>query len=188
IGGDGIHDIDMARWGLGVSTHPGRITAHGSRIHVQGESDFPDNMLVTYQYAGDKVLIYENRNFAPYGMHGWDNGNIFYGTEGYMVFSRRGYFQTYLGAKEEKGPGKRGGDGNQEHVHGFIDSVRSGKPTVADAETAHLSCSLVHLGEIAYRTGSVIHFDPATETIRGNDRANAMLTKEYRGSWGFEKA
>lgn len=187
IGGDGIHDIDMARWGLGVTTHPVRITAHGSRIHLRGQSDFPDNMLVTYQYGDDKVLIYENRNFAPYTMHGWDNGNIFYGTEGYMIFSRRGYFQTYLGAKEEEGPGMRGGAGNQEHVHNFIDSVRDGKPSIADADVAHLSCGLVHLGEIAYRTQRVLEFDPDSEQFPGDDEANALLTKDYRSPWGFER-
>jgi len=47
IGGDGIHDIDMARWGLGVTTHPQRITAHGSRVDLKGEREFPDNMTVT---------------------------------------------------------------------------------------------------------------------------------------------
>ena len=189
IGGDGIHDIDMARWGLGVKSHPVRVTAHGSRIHLRGESDYPDNMVVTWQYAEDKVLIYENRNFAPYKTHGWDNGNIFYGTQGYMIFSRRGYFQTYLGAREEKGPGMRGGAGNLEHVHDFIDSVRDGKSNHADADAAHLSCGLVHLGEIAYRTGAgTLRFDPDREVFRDNDRANAMLTKGYRGPWALEKA
>ncbi len=185
IGGDGIHDIDLARWGLGVTTHPLRITAHGSRIHLRGESDYPDNMMVTFQYEDDKVLIYENRNFAPYKMHGWDNGNLFYGTDGYMLFSRRGYFQTYLGAKEEEGPGLRGGAGNEEHVHNFLDCVASGKSPHADAEIAHLSCSLVHLGEIAYRTGRVLRFDPKTETFTGDREANDLLTKDYRAPWGF---
>jgi predicted dehydrogenase len=186
IGGDGIHDIDMARWGLGATTHPVRITAHGSRIHLEGESDFPDNMVVAYQYADDKVLIYENRNFAPYKMHGWDNGNIFYGTEGYMVFSRRGYFQTYLGSNEEQGPGMRGGAGNEEHVRNFLDRVRNGTAPNADAEAAHFSCALVHLGEIAYRTDRVLHFDPQTEGFRGDEEANSLLTKKHRTPWGFE--
>ncbi len=183
IGGDGIHDIDMARWGLGVSTHPVRITAQGSRVHLKGESDFPDNMLVTYQYADNKVLIYENRNFAPYKLHGWDNGNLFYGTQGYMIFSRRGYFQTYLGAKEEEGPGIKGSDGVTAHVHGFLDSVTSGKTNSAGADMAHLSCALTHLGEIAYRTSRVLQFDPATESFVNDQEASALLTKSYRDPW-----
>lgn len=190
IGGDGIHDIDLARWGLGTATHPVRVVAHGSRVKVRGEGDFPDNMVVTYEYEGGKVLVYENRNFAPYGERGFDNTNVFYGTEGYMVFSRRGAFQTYLGAKEEKGPGGRGGAGNEEHVANFFDAVRSGGNALntADAEVAHLSCALVHLGEIAFRTGRALRFDPKTETIVGDEDASSRLTKPYRAPWGFDRA
>ncbi|MGE3822168.1 MAG: Gfo/Idh/MocA family protein [Isosphaeraceae bacterium] len=190
IGGDGIHDIDLARWGLGAMTHPVRVVAHGSRVKLRGESDFPDNMVVVFEYEGGKVLVYENRNFAPYGERGFDNANVFHGTEGYMLFSRRGAFQTYLGAKEEKGPGARGSSGIEEHVGNFFDAIRSGGKTsiAADAEVAHLSCSLVHLGEIAYRTGRALRFDPKTETILGDDDAHARLTKPYRAPWGFDPA
>jgi hypothetical protein len=51
--------------------------------------------------------------------------------------------------------------------------------------TAHLTCGLVHLGEIAYRTQQVLEFDPATETILSDKEANALLTKEYRKPWGL---
>lgn len=188
IGGDGIHDIDLARWGLGVDQHPVRVVAHGSRVRRKGEGDFPDNMVVTYEYPDGRVLVYENRNFAPYGERGFDNANIFYGTEGFMVFSRRGAFQTYLGPKEEPGPGMRGGAGNEEHVADFFAAIRGSSASPADAEVAHLSCALVHLGEIAYRTGRAIRFDPQAEAIRDDEEANGMLSKTYRGTWGIGQA
>ena len=62
----------------------------------------------------------------------------------------------------------------------FQNAIRSGGGTRANAQTAHYSCALVHLGEIAYRTAGRVEFDPQTETFVGNDDANAMLTKEYR--------
>tara|TARA_B100000029_G_scaffold145817_1_gene141167 strand:+ start:3063 stop:4346 length:1284 start_codon:yes stop_codon:yes gene_type:complete len=185
IGGDGIHDIDMMRWGLGAEEHPVKVTALGSRVHVKGEVEFPDNLTVTWLYADGRTAIYENRNFAAYKMHGYDNGNIFYGTKGYMVFSRRGYFQTYLGPKEEKGPGMEGGAGNEAHVANFLDCIKNGRQPRANAETTHLSCGLVHLGEIAYRTGRTVNFDPKTEQVKGDAAANTMLTKKYRAPFGF---
>jgi hypothetical protein len=45
---------------------------------------------------------------------------------------------------------------------------------------AHLSSALVHLGEVAYRTGRALRFDPKTGTILGDDDANGRLTKPYR--------
>jgi len=183
IGGDGIHDLDLARWGLGVTGHPVRITAHGSRIDLEGEREFPDNMMVAYHYEEGKVLLYEDRGWTPYGMHGFDSGNELYGTEGRMVFSRRGYFQTYLGKSQEEGPGMKGDRGGGRHLLGFLKHVRDRTTPDASAEAAHLSCALVHLGEVAHRTGRVLHFDPVTEAVRNDDEANRLLTKEYRRPW-----
>jgi predicted dehydrogenase len=183
IGNDGVHDIDMACMGLGVDRLPVRVTAHGSRIDLEGEREYPDNMMVTYQFNNDKVLIYEDRGWTPYGMDGVDSGNAFYGTKGYMIFSRRGYFQVYADRKGTKGPGMQGDTGGERHVQNFLDSIRSGKRPNADALTAHLSCALVHLGEIAYRTERVLHFDPKAETICNDKEANALLDKEYRAPW-----
>ncbi len=188
IGDDGAHDLDMARWGLGVTTHPVRITAHGSRVDLTGVREYPDNMMVAYQYADGKVLLYEDRLWAPYGMHGFDSGDAFYGTEGYMIFSRRGYFQVYLGSKEEKGPGSGGKDlagTARDHMGNFLHCVRTRTQPDASAEVAHLSCGLIHLGEIAHRVGRVLHFDPHGEKFRDDAEANALLTKEYRSPWSI---
>ena len=188
IGGDGIHDIDLARWGLGVTTHPERITAHGSRIDLKGEREFPDNMTVAFHYSEGKVLLYEDRGWTPYGPNGFDSSNAFYGTEGMMVFSRRGYFQVYLGTDRKEGPGMRGNTGHPDHINNFLDCVRSREDPIAPAEDAHLSCGLVHLGDVAYRVGRVLNFDPETETIVGDEQANAQLTKQYRSPWGLPES
>ncbi len=191
IGDDGAHDIDLARWGLGENTHPVRITAHGSSAALgSGYREYPDNMMVTYEYASGKVLLYEDRQWTPYGLHGVDSGNAFYGEKGYMIFSRRGFFQVFLGPKEEPGPavGKAGRVGTPLGVHhaNFLECVRSRKATNATAETAHYSCGLIHLGEIVYRTGRVLRFDPRTETFPDDREASALLTKDYRRPWTVE--
>ncbi|MCA9216864.1 MAG: gfo/Idh/MocA family oxidoreductase, partial [Planctomycetales bacterium] len=186
IGDDGIHDIDMACWGLGVETLPSQITARGSRMMLHGHaSDYPDNMHVTYEYPDGRLLVYENYPFTSYGLYGFDNGNVFYGTEGYMIFSRRGAFSVFVGPKNKKGPteGKelRGQTGYPEHMADFLDAVRSRRlETNANAEKAHLSCAVVHLGEIAFRTAGRVDFDPNTQKFVGCDEANALLDKEYR--------
>ena len=189
FGDDGAHDLDIAVWGLGVKEHPVQITAHGSNVKPPGYREFPDNMNVSFKFADGRVLIYEDRMFTPYGLHGVDSGNAFYGTKGYMIFSRRGYFRTYLGRKEESGP--KSGDSDRvgapipSHMQNFLDSIRSRKPTKAHAEIAHHTCGLIHLGEIAYRTKSVLQFDPKAEKITNNPKANEMLSKDYREPFGL---
>ena len=190
IGDDGIHDIDMATWGLGVDTTPKQITARGSRMLLKGHaSAYPDNMNVTYEYPDGRLLIYENYPFTAYGLHGFDNGNVFYGDDGYMIFSRRGAFSVFLGPKNKKGPTERretrGQRGYAEHMAEFLSAVRNRTPTKANALTAHHSCALVHLGEIAYRTRGRLDFNPETEEFTDCDEANAMLGKIYREPFGL---
>lgn len=191
IGDDGIHDLDMATWGLGVDSLPVQITARGSRMMLHGHaSEYPDNMNVTYEYPDGRLLIYENYPFTAYGLHGFDNGNVFYGTEGYMVFSRRGAFSVFLGPKNQKGPTEgqelRGQRGYAEHMAEFLDAIRTRQlTTAARPEVAHRSCALVHLGEIAYRTRGRLDFDPQTGRFVDCEEANEMLTKAYRDPYGL---
>jgi predicted dehydrogenase len=190
IGDDGIHDLDMAAWGLGIDTLPKQITARGSRMLLDGHaSEYPDNMNVTYEYPDGRLLIYENYPFTAYGLHGFDNGNVFYGTEGYMIFSRRGAFSVFQGPKGTPGPteGKdlRGMTGYAEHMANFLNAVRNRTPTNAAAAIAHRSCALVHFGEIALRTRGRLDFDPKTERFIDCDEANELLTKDYRKPFGL---
>ncbi len=190
IGDDGIHDLDMAAWGLGIDTLPKQITARGGRMLLLGHaSEYPDNMNVAYEYPDGKLLIYENYPFTAYGLHGFDNGNVFYGTEGYMIFSRRGAFSTFLGQKGKPGPTEdraiRGQKGYAEHMAEFLAAVRQRTPTKANPEVAHRSCALVHLGEIACLTRGRLDFDPNTEQFVDCDDANALLTKKYRAPYGL---
>ena len=190
IGDDGIHDLDMATWGLGVDTLPRQITARGGRMMLDGHvSEYPDNMNVTFEYPDGRLLIYENYPFTAYGLHGFDNGNVFYGTKGYMVFSRRGAFSVFLGPKGIPGPveGKelRGKTGYAEHMADFLTAVRQRTATNAPPETAHRSCALVHLAEIAFRTQGQLNFDPSQEQFMNADEANRMLSKIYRSPYGL---
>lgn len=193
IGDDGIHDLDMATWGLGVDTVPKEITARGGRMMLDGHaSDYPDNMVVSFEYEDGRLLVYENYPFTAYGIHGFDNGNVFYGTDGYMIFSRRGAFSTFLGPKGKAGPTEgrdiRGQRGYEEHMAEFLNAVRNRDlKTKARAEVAHRSCALVHFGEIAFRTKGRLTFDAKTEQFVDCDEANELLSKKYRDPYLLPK-
>ncbi|TWU30209.1 Gfo/Idh/MocA family protein [Bythopirellula polymerisocia] len=189
IGDDGIHDLDMATWGLGIDTLPRQITARGRRTLQGHYSEYPDNMNVAFEYPDGRLLLYECYPFTEYGLYGFDNGNVFYGTEGYMVFSRRGAFSVFLGKKQVPGPteGKelRGQRGYAEHMANFLNAVRNRTPTQAPPEVAHRSCALVHLGDIAEQVAGRLDFDPTTERFVDSDEANSLLTKTYRAPFGL---
>ncbi len=190
-GNDGVHDIDYTRWGLGVDTHPTKISANGGKFFFNDETEFPDTQQATFEYSGDgtpgsrKLLIYEQRLWSTNYLHNTDSGAEFYGTKGQMYLSRRGKLtvhgdrNTPIPLEIEQKP-----QDDAAHVRNFCDCIRNGTKPNADALTGHLSTSLAHLANIATRVGRSLTFDPQKEQFLGDDQANQLLRREYREHWG----
>jgi hypothetical protein len=105
-------------------------------------------------------------------------GNLFFGAKGYMAKDVAAW-QAYMGEKRE--PGERGsGTGN--HYANFVNAISRTRPQGFQRRNRRgfHSCALIHLGNIAYRLGRTLTFDPATLTFPGDTEANALLTREYR--------
>jgi len=189
-GNDGVHDIDIARWGLGVNTHPNTMTALGGKYFFDDDQEFPDTQYVAFEYAAGgkkKQLIYEHRIWSPYVQEGHENGNAFYGTQGLMIFGKHNGWQLY-GPRNKLIEEMRGAINLEAHHRNFLDCIRSGQTTNADAETGHLSAALAHFANIATRLGSTLKFDPMKEAFIGNDDANKLLRRMYReGHWAAPK-
>jgi len=185
IGNDGVHQIDLGRWALGLKA-PKAVSSSGAKLGSKGDAqETPDAMVVTWEYE-DLLFVYEQRDFTPYRMQGHrlDNDNIFYGDRGYMLIDRDGYRVFY---RNENGPSfqQKWSDGPG-HYQNFIDCVKSRKADelLADIEEGHYSAMLCHLGNISYRTGRRLRFDAQSETFPNDAEANQYLGREYRQ--GFE--
>jgi predicted dehydrogenase len=193
MGNDGVHDIDIARWGLGVDEHPSRIAALGGKNYFDDDQQFPDTQYVAFEYPGaskadrPKQLIFEMRIWSPYRQEGFENGNAFYGTEGCMLLGKKEGWQLF-GPRNELIESMTTGDRDVPHVRNFIECVQSGELPNAHAEIGHLSAALCHLGNLAVRAGTLLHFDPKTEQITNNDEANRLVCRNYReGHWATPK-
>jgi predicted dehydrogenase len=191
MGNDGVHDIDYTRWGLGVQTHPSKVSALGGKFVWDDDQEFPDTQQVTFEYPGDgspgdrRLLIYEQRLWSTNYPHQCDSGAEFYGTSGQMFLSRRGKIQLLAdGNKPVEVSIKPEAQNDAAHVQNFCDAIGQGAKLNADALTGHLSTSLCHLGNIATRLGRSLNFDPKTEKILGDEEANALVRREYRDHWG----
>lgn len=187
VGNQGIHETDLCLWGLGVDTLPEKITSMGGKFTFDDDKQTPEVQTSLYLYPGpvgkQKMIQFEVRHWATNLEDGAGVGNIFYGTNGYMVIKGYDTYETYLGQKREKGPARRAGG---DHYANFVKAVYSRKTSDQNGpvETAHLSSALAHLGNIAYRLGRQLTFDPKTERFVGDEQANEMLTRKYRP--GFE--
>lgn len=192
IGNDGIHDVDYARWGLGVDTHPSTISAIGGKYFFDDDRQFPDTQQVMFEYPGagqagqNRMLIYEQRLWSRNypSNYNCDSGVEYYGTEGRMFLSRRGKLQVIDGKNKSQSIDlKMTSQDTQAHVADFVDAIRSDRRPNADIEIGHLTASLCHLGNIAARLGRSLRFDPVTEQVLGDDDANALVGRKYRTHW-----
>ncbi len=191
MGNDGVHDIDYARWGLGVHTHPTHVAALGGKYFHDDDQEFPDTQTVVFEYDLDgasKQLIFELRLWSTNYPYNVDSGAEFWGTKGRMFLSKRGKCEI-LGERNEpidRRPEGRPGVSVAEHFANFAAAIREGATQNADVETAHATTALVHLGNLATRLGRSFTFDPNTERVLDDDEADQMLARTYRaGHWAI---
>jgi predicted dehydrogenase len=191
MGNDGVHDIDYTRWGLGVDSHPAKVSALGGKLFfLDDDMQFPDTQQVTFEYpdhagGASRLLIYEQRLWSTNYPHNTDSGAEFYGTKGQLFLSRRGKLEL-LGERNRKAdvsiePGEQN---DRLHVKNLCDAIRGNAKPTADALTGHLSTSLCHLGNISTRLGRSLTFNPTSEQIENDPEANALVRREYRDHWG----
>jgi predicted dehydrogenase len=181
LGNDGVHHIDVARWGLGMIV-PEVITSGGGKLAFDDDQQTPDTQIATYR-AGDSLLVYEMRLWSPYGEHGFDNGNVFYGETGYMVLGDDGYKIYGKGDKLVESSPKPKGRGDNLHQANFVACIKTRARPNCDIEEGHRSALLCHLANIAQRVGRTVQFDPRAQTIPGDSQASALLGRTYRSPW-----
>jgi predicted dehydrogenase len=180
LGNNGVHGIDVARWAMNV-TYPESISASGGRIRFDDDQQTPDTMMVSMNFSGGKMLTWEGLSWSPLGPHDTSFGISIHGTEGSMVIRDSGY--TIFDMKNKEVESQTGASGDADHFADFLDAVRTGRRPNADIEIAHQSTLLCHLGNIAYRTGTVVKTDPTNGHIIGNRAAESLWGREYENGW-----
>ncbi|HXT58900.1 MAG TPA: Gfo/Idh/MocA family oxidoreductase [Pirellulales bacterium] len=179
LGNNGIHGLDVCRWGLGVD-YPERIVCGGGRFHFDDDQETPDTQLVTFNF-GDKAINWEHRTWNKRGLENDAFGVVFYGENGSLVVAGRGY-KIYDKDGKEIASGEAGHPDDR-HVGNFLAGIRTGERPNAEIEEGVKSTTLCHLGNIAYRTGRTVNFDPANRKILGDEEQTQLWSREYRPGW-----
>lgn len=179
LGNNGIHSLDVCRWGLGVD-YPQRVTSGGGKYRWDDDQETPDTHVATFDF-GDRSITWEGRSWSKRGFEDSDFGIAFYGEKGSMVIEGGNYrlYDTDNRLLEKV----TGSSSDMPHLQNFLDAVRSGARPHADIEEGYKSTLLCHLGNIAYRTGRTLHCDARNGHIRNDREAMALWSREYRKGW-----
>jgi predicted dehydrogenase len=201
LGNQGVHELDIARWGLGVKL-PTKVSAIGGHMMFNDDQQTPNVLMAMFEFpnpggGGDKkkILQFEVRpwisnsedalwmkksNTDGYMATSAGNtvGNLFFGSKGYMATDVNEW-RTFFGEKREPGPT---GNGLGNHYQKFVEAIREPEVGIFNLgiQEGFYSCALIHLGNISYRLGRSLEFDPVTMRFPHDQEANAMLTREYR--------
>lgn len=197
-GNQGPHQYDIARWGLRKQEHPVKVSAYGGYFGAPSSQETPDTLTNLYEYADGTVIEFATRGQFTNDEGGQRIGTLFYGEKGWLWIDESGRkWQSYLGPRNEKGPGTEvpaaaGSEAvglttvESPHYQNFVDAIRANDPKrlACDVMEGHLTSTLPHLGNIAYRMKRELRFDGKSETFVGDREADRLLTREYRK--GFE--
>ena len=188
IGNQGVHEMDLACWGHNRGL-PVKVYSSGGRYGWDDDGQTPNTQTTTFTYADGSIMTFEVRNLGSFEeLDGGNCSNSFFGTKGFYVRDR-GFF-TYKEGKtsaREAIPVPADAPKSERGTKWdyFFKAMRSRKTEDMNVSTldAHLSCVHCHIGNIAYRLGRSLEFDPQTEKFKDKE-ANRYLTRDYRK--GFE--
>lgn len=191
LGNQGVHQVDVARWGLGVK-FPNRISAVGGHFLFGDDQQTPNTLNCAFEFdlpdGKRKMIEFEVRHWITNPEAGiregdlFTIGDIFYGSKGYLATGDEDVcaYETWLGRDQKSGPR---GHGAGDHFANFVDCVRNRKKENLNApiEEGHISCASVHLANASYRLGRSLRFDPDTEQVIDDPEADQLLRDADRG-------
>jgi len=190
IGNQGVHEMDICRWGMGVGL-PNTVVSTGGKYLYDDDQETPNTQLATFTYDGNRQIVFEVRGLITGGEGGLEPregnviGNLFYGTDGWMAIDDGG-FQVFKGEKHDKVMEERNTDPDTWETSGHMANLlkaaqsRNYKDLHADVEIGVLSAIMCHMANISYRVGRRLEWDDEHRWFVDDVRANLMTTRNYR--------
>ena len=193
---NGTHEVDVARWGLGVD-FPTRVSSVGGRYEFKDDWETPDTQIITMDYPGRVSLMWESRSSNGRKIEGLDRGIIFYGENGSLDTGGDSYTVYDLDGKLVKDVKPSVAESDLQgrntaspslgmdslHVADFLDALKNNRRPNCDVELGYKSVVAMQLGNIAWRVGRDLKIDPKNGHILDDKEAQKLWGREYEKGW-----
>ena len=176
LGNNGVHSLDLARWGMNVD-FPIRVTSSGGRYHFEDDQETPDTHTVCYEFEGRRSITWQGMSCNKHG-----SGFVtFYGDQGSLELSGNGSHTTFDRSDKKIEEVDGVSHGLTEHITNFLQAIRENKPLELSAKVldGHKSALLCHLGNIAHRTGRALNCASENGHILNDQQAMDLWSREY---------
>jgi predicted dehydrogenase len=174
LGNQGIHQMDVARWGLGKMELPRSVISIGGRFGYVDDGETPNTQFAVMDY-GNAELFFEVRGLPTPAYRGATVGNVFHCANGYVAFTSYNTAVVFNNDNREM----RRFTGNGDHYGNWVSAIRSGRreDLKGDVLEGHLSSALCHLANISHRLGRQVAFDRRNGVLGENREANETMTR-----------
>lgn len=191
---NGTHMLDLMRWGLNV-TYPTRVSSSGGRYRYQDDWETPDTQVISLEFPNNTAMTWEGRSCNGRTIEGSSVGVVFYGDKGSVQIEPGNAYKVYdlenklvrevkndvvINARDNMNPSQAL---DALHIQNFFDGIRKGAVLNSDMLGGHQSTLLCQLGNIALRSESTLHIDPATGHIQNNRAAQSFWKRDYERGW-----
>jgi predicted dehydrogenase len=174
LGNQGIHQMDLARWGLGKNDLSRAVVSVGGRFGYVDDGQTANTQISVFDY-GDSELIFEVRGLRTPNYRGAMIGDVFHCTDGYLVITS----YTQAAAFRSNGERIRSFGGGGDHFGNFLAAVRSRRSQDLNGHIleGHLSSALCHLANVSFRLGTVTPFGRRTGVFGDDTHATETLNR-----------
>ena len=190
---NGTHEVDVARWALGVD-YPQTAVASAGRYHFHDDWQFYDTMDTSFRYA-DCVLSWQGLCCNGMRTYGRDRGVLVMGTTGSVIVDRDGYETYDLNGKmtdaykvpKTSATSSRdtvGADSMTDaHFANFIAGMQHGEKLRQSVAQGNVAVTLMQLSNISWEVNRELHLDAATGRVRDDSEAMTYWRRKYQPGW-----
>lgn len=184
------HWFDQILWWTEEKA-PRRIFSSARFPAAQGGRDMPESQRVVYEFESF-TCSWEHSLFNQHPQQPGENvGVFFYGTEGtfHMGWQSGWSFYPQDPKKEIIRQAAQLDEPDAQNIRlvwqDFLASIASGKLPHADVEHGRQATNMSLLGMLSARLGRSLQWDEAADAVIGDEQANALLKRQYRGAWKY---
>lgn len=193
----GVHELDIALYAMEANAPQSVVASGGKLAYPDDASETPDTLQAIFEYENFNML-WEHATGIDGGPYGRREGISFIGNNGTLIVDRGGYeviIERESLGYSQKGDAKmksidkmdrpEGVNYLRLHWENFIDAIDQNDASILNTPLVSGSVAAVNamMGNIAYQTGSKIYWDSEKQNFGGDDRANAMISREYHNGW-----
>ncbi len=186
----GVHLLDYALYGMDQYV-PNSVTSSGGKFAYPNDAmEPPDTQYTIYEFD-DFVLVWESAIGIGLGSYGREHGVVFLGENGTLVVDNGGWEvipeikngQALIEAVPRIGKPEGTPHGLHPHVRNFLECIKIRELPNADIEIGAHIARFAQLGNIAFRTGRKVYWNPKQQQFINDDQANEFVNASYRYPW-----